>query len=133
MTNPQSVIRALFGVGTALIVGASAHAAGPAPFPAVSHTYEAKFGAMAFRLEFNADGKTMRFAEAAAKDFKAVAETVSYTAVPIRAGVYMVYWTEKSGATVVHVEDFERKIVHTNITNPDRTFYNLSGTWTRVK
>jgi hypothetical protein len=59
-------------------------------------------------------------------------ETVQITAIPIRPCVFMVYWIEADGTTVVHVEDFAKSIVYTNITQPDGTFFNLKGTLTKV-
>ena len=59
-------------------------------------------------------------------------ETVRTTMIEIRPNVYMVYWKEKSNTTVVHVEDFENGVVHTNITVDKDTFLNLSGTLTEI-
>jgi len=91
-------------------------------FPAIGHVYEARFGDLAFHLQFDADGGT-NFAKA---------EAVRYRAMGIRPDVFMVTWTEADGTTVTHVEDFENGIVHTNITRPDLSFLNLSGSWTRL-
>lgn len=57
-------------------------------------------------------------------------ETVQTKMVEIRPNVYMVYWKEKSGTTVTHLEDFENGIVYTNITAPDNNFFNKKGTLT---
>ncbi|NTJ11552.1 MoaF-related domain-containing protein [Rhizobium lusitanum] len=100
-------------------------------FPAPGHTYEARFGEFAFRLQFDTDGKTMRFAAADIADFSN-AQAVKYRALAIRPHVFMVTWTEADQTTVTHVEDFENGVVHTNITKPDHTFLNLSGSWTHV-
>jgi hypothetical protein len=101
-----------------------------APFPAPGHVYEARFGALAFLLKFDADGETMRFTPADAPDF-ATAEAVVYRALDIRPGVFQVTWKEADGTTVTHIEDFETGVVHTNITQPDLTFLNLTGSWVR--
>lgn len=100
-------------------------------FPAVGHVYEARFEGMAFHLKFEADGRTMRFTSAEAPDF-GKAEAVTYSATLIRPDVYMVTWPEANGTTVTHVEDFARDTVYTNITQPDHTFLNLVGRWTRI-
>lgn len=100
-------------------------------FPAPGQTYEARFGALAFHLQFDLDGHTMRFTPADAPDFDS-AQAVTYRAVAIRPGVFMVTWTEADRTTVTHVEDFENGVVHTNITQPDHSFLNLSGSWTRL-
>ncbi len=81
-------------------------------FPAIGHIYEASFGDLAFRLQFDSDGSTMRFTSADAPDFGS-AQAVTYRAVGIRSGVFMVTWTEADGTTVTHVEDFENGAVHT--------------------
>ena len=100
-------------------------------FPAPGHTYEARFGDLAFHLKFDAEGKTMRFTSAEALDFN-TAESVIYRALFLRPGLFLVTWTEADATTVTHVEDFDKGLVHTNITKPDHTFLNLSGSWTRL-
>jgi hypothetical protein len=58
-------------------------------------------------------------------------DTVQYVAIEIRPQVFMVYWTEpKSGARVVHVEDFERGVVFGN--TADGAFIHAKGTLKRV-
>lgn len=54
-------------------------------------------------------------------------ETVEMTANPIRPGVFVVSWVEASGATVVHVEDFERGVVRSHATLPNGTFLRMQG------
>lgn len=58
-------------------------------------------------------------------------ETVDTTMVEIRPNVFFTSWKERSGATVTHLEDFEREILHSNATLPDGTFVRMSGTLTR--
>lgn len=101
-------------------------------YPAPGHVYQASFGELAFRLKFDPDGATMHFVPADALDFSK-AKTVVYRALEIRTGVFLVTWTEGDGTTVTHVQDFENGVVHTNITQPDLTFLNLTGEWTRVE
>lgn len=56
-------------------------------------------------------------------------DTVQYTAHEIRQQVYMVYWHEPStGSNVVHVEDFARGTVNTNIATKDGRLLHMSGT-----
>lgn len=54
-------------------------------------------------------------------------ETVKIATNLIRAGVFTVSWVEESGATVVHVEDFERGVVHSYATLPNGLFLRLKG------
>ena len=96
-------------------------------FPAIGKAMRVQFGETVFRLNFR-DPTTMSFVGLAGP-FKGVSDTVQYTAVKIRDGVYMVYWHEPgTGANVVHLEDFERGVVFTNIAQPDGSFLNMQGT-----
>lgn len=55
------------------------------------------------------------------------AETVELDLKKIRDGVYLNSWTEASGATVTHVEDFANATVYSNVT-VDGTLHTFSGT-----
>lgn len=95
-------------------------------FIAVGKTVQVTFGDFAFKLDFT-DDKTMTFTGIGAAS-QGVTDTVQYTAIEIRTGVYMVYWSEpKSGDNVTHVEDFQRGEVYTNIASKDGTFTHLKG------
>lgn len=95
-------------------------------FPAIGRTLSVRFGETRFRLDFQ-DAQRMSFVGLAGP-YQGARDTVQYTAVKIREQVYMVYWHEPStGANVVHVEDFEHGIVHTNIAQPDGGFVNMAG------
>ncbi|QOY21854.1 hypothetical protein FYK61_10810 [Xanthomonas citri] len=100
-------------------------------FPAPGRIYEANFGELAFQLKFDIDGKTMRFVPASAPDFDK-AQAVTYRALAVRPGVFLVTWVEADGTTVTHVEDFEEGLVHTNITQPNLNFLNLTGSWKQI-
>ncbi|MFD6189394.1 MULTISPECIES: hypothetical protein [unclassified Streptomyces] len=45
----------------------------------------------------------------------------------IREGVYLNSWTEASGATVTHLEDFENGALYSNVT-VDGKLYHFTGT-----
>jgi glyoxylase-like metal-dependent hydrolase (beta-lactamase superfamily II) len=95
-------------------------------YPAIGKKAKVSFGEMVFALDFK-DDKTMHFLGLAGP-FKGATDTVQYTAVAIRPKVFMVYWREpKSGANVVHLQDFDKGIVHTNISQRGGEFFNLSG------
>lgn len=55
------------------------------------------------------------------------AETVAIDLREIRDGVYLNSWTEASGATVTHVEDFAKATLYSNVT-VDGTLHNFVGT-----
>lgn len=101
-------------------------------FPAIGRRYLADYGQVVFLVDFATDGKTLRWAEAAAPDFDAAAHTETYSATQVRPGVFWVTWQEADGTTVSHVEDFENDVVHASITTPAREFLTLTGQWTPV-
>jgi hypothetical protein len=84
------------------------------PFPAVGHVYEANFGSWVHYLHFES-------------------ETVQIEVTLIRQGIFMVSWQEADQTTVVHVEDYENGIVHTNVTKPRGGFLRNSGTLKKVE
>jgi len=54
-------------------------------------------------------------------------ETLSVHPVEIRKNIFFLGWTEKSGATVTHLEDYNREILVSHITMPDGSFIILPG------
>ena len=96
-------------------------------FPAVGHVYQVDFGVFVADLHFESETKmTYTLPDGGS-------ETVKTTVIQIRSGVYMVYWQESNKSTVVHIEDYEKGIVYTNITQNDLTFENLKGTLKKLK
>lgn len=97
-------------------------------YPLIGKKAQADFGGdLVFELDF-IDNTHMAFrgVKGTRKD---VTDNVIYTAIEVAPEVYMVYWTEPATNThVVHVQDFNRGIVYTNISNPGGTFTNLKGT-----
>jgi hypothetical protein len=53
-------------------------------------------------------------------------EEYGFTA--IRTGVYFLWWQEKDAAVVTQVVDFEKGLVHTTYTSPDRKLSAFQGT-----
>jgi len=106
----------------------------PQTFPAVGRSFEARFGDLAFRLDFDPDGRHLTFSavgeQQTVSDGESGHQRVAYTAVRLREDLFLVHWQEAGGTTVTHVEDFAERRVHTNITTPDNDFLNLSGTLT---
>jgi predicted SnoaL-like aldol condensation-catalyzing enzyme len=96
----------------------------------IGHKFKANFGQMAFQLHFESASQ-MTFAPILESGL-GEAETVQITIIEIRTGVYMVYWKEKSGTTVTHIEDVQNETVYTNITSPNQSFINLKGTLTKI-
>ncbi|MET3598999.1 MBL fold metallo-hydrolase [Martelella mangrovi] len=96
-------------------------------YPFVGHKAKADFGDFAFQLDFK-DHRQMTFTDLTGA-FGGISDTVNYTAVSIRPGVFMVYWSEpnSTGANVTHVQDIAQGILYTNIAGTDGSFTNLKG------
>jgi hypothetical protein len=97
-------------------------------YPAPGHVFAGQIGDRNFKLDFNSNRSELTVTR-----MDGTIDTVRYTAKEIRPNVFMVYWTESNGTAVTHVEDFERGILHTNITFRDGRFVNLSGTFKQVQ
>lgn len=100
-------------------------------FPGVGRRYLATFPAFRFELHFASpssltwtqiddDGSLGRF------------ETVAIRIEPIADSIYVVSWQEANKTTVVHVEDFARDAVVTNITRADGTFLQARGSFAEL-
>ena len=100
-------------------------------FPAVGHVYEANFGSWVHQLHF--ESETLMTLVTAEGPVTGTAETVQIAVTPIRPGIFLVCWQEADKTTVVHVEDFEKGIVHTNITARNGAFIRRSGTWKQLR
>ncbi|PWW20581.1 MoaF-related domain-containing protein [Chryseobacterium sp. AG844] len=92
----------------------------------IGNKFKADFGDYSFELNF--ESETQLTWKALANEGFGAWETVQMTKIEIRPNVYMMYWKEKSGTTVTHVEDFEMGLLYTNITSPEHNFLNLKGT-----
>lgn len=57
-------------------------------------------------------------------------ETLPVQPVEVRKNIFFLGWTENSGATVTHLEDYNRELLYTHITMPDGTFIVIKGTIT---
>lgn len=107
----------------ALLATSMSGAADTPPF--VGNTYEFQYNGFTARDTFiSAD--TIRFLVTEGP-LKGANGEVTYQYRKIRPGVYMIYWQEKDGGTVTHVDDFENGISHSNYTAPDLKYYTMSG------
>ncbi|NIG98215.1 MAG: hypothetical protein G5701_03070 [Serratia symbiotica] len=97
-----------------------------AQFIALGKVVQVNVGDIEYKLDFP-DNKTMTFTGIGADSLDDT-ETVEYTAIKIRPQVYLVYWHEpKSGDNFVHIEDYLRGEVYTNIAIKDGGFTHLKG------
>lgn len=94
-------------------------------------SYKVDFGMFQFRLDFTSP-QDMEWAQIKA-DGLGPKNAERITRVEVRPNVYMVYWTEKTGTRVTHVQDFARGIVHTNIATADGAFHNLTGSLVEIR
>lgn len=96
------------------------------PYPAVGRSIVVDFGDFAFRNTYP-NNTSIHFLGISGS-YKDVTDDVKFTAKEVAKNVFMVYWHEpKSGANVVHVQNYNTGTVWTNIANPDGSFYNMQG------
>lgn len=60
-------------------------------------------------------------------------EEVDIHVVPLGNSLFAVSWQEGTGATVTHVQDFDRGLVHSHATLPDGQFLRMTGPITIVR
>lgn len=83
----------------------------------VGRTYDFDLGALKVRYTFESETEaTFVVSEGAGLAPDGHTETVRIDLKKIRDGVYLNSWTEASGATVSHVEDFANGVVYSNVT-----------------
>ena len=91
----------------------------------IGNKFQVDFGGdFVFELNFQAADK-MTWAPLKGQNRQSHTEKITLT--EIRPNIYMIYWKEKAGNTIVHVEDFANGKAYTNIATPDGSFYNLNG------
>lgn len=61
------------------------------------------------------------------------AEEVDTHVVPLGNGLFAVSWKEATGATVTHVQDFDRGLVHSHATLADGRFLRMTGPLTVIR
>ena len=93
-------------------------------FPAVGHKYLVAFESSdhtrKFRVQLEFHSLTSLTYTGVRPDgsLSQNAETVQITVEPIRDLLFLVTWKEQSGTTVVHLEDYKKNTIITNITSP---------------
>ncbi len=96
----------------------------------IGNKFKVDFGGdFVFELNFESE-KKMTWTPLRGEERKPHTEEI--TMVEIRSNVYMVYWEEKEGNRVVHIQDYANGKVYTNIATPDGAYYNLNGPLTAV-
>jgi hypothetical protein len=102
-----------------------------ASFPGVGHRYDVDFGAFRVELDFTS-ATSMTYYNLDKAGQKVGSETVAIAVEPITDDNFLVTWQESDKSTVVHVEDYARLTIVTNITGSDLTFSQYHGTFRRL-
>ena len=100
-------------------------------FPAVGHTYFVDFVAFRVQLQFTSD-TSLTYYNVDSNGNIVGSETVTVKVEPITRQIFLVTWQESDKTTVVHIEDYEKHTIVTNITNPDLTFDQFHGTFKQL-
>jgi hypothetical protein len=90
-------------------------------------TYEARFGSVT--LQFRIDSPNAISLMNTASRGTEVADVMSSE---IRPGVFVFSWHQADGASVVHIDDFERGVIHIHVTNRDGSVWRAKGMLRRV-
>jgi hypothetical protein len=96
-------------------------------FPGAGHRYFVDFQAFQVELDFASD-TSLTYYNLDQAGNKVGSETVSIKAEAITDSIFLVTWQESDKTTVVHIEDYVRNTIVTNITEPDLTFDQFHGT-----
>jgi hypothetical protein len=126
-------MRTILGIalcGAMLALGPIAAQAQTA-FPGVGHVYLVDFHRFVVELYFQSETK-MTYTGILRDGSRGQSETVTIAITNLRPDQFLVTWTEQDKTTVVHIEDYLLKTIHTNITNPDLSFEKYDGTITQL-
>jgi hypothetical protein len=103
----------------------------PSGFPGISHRYFVDFAAFQVELDF-ASETSLTYYNLDKNCNKVGSETVTIKVEPITDGIFLVTWQESDKTTVVHIEDYNRQTIVTNITEPDLSFDQFHGTFRQL-
>jgi hypothetical protein len=101
-------------------------------YPMIGKRYYVEFPAMSFYLKFLSDTSLEFIVEKSPDLPKGSAHTVDIVIDHLRDELYLVSWQEKSGNTVVHLEDFREHRVHAFLTLKDLTFVRQSASLVEI-
>jgi len=104
----------------------------PSVFPGTGNKYLVDFGVFVVELFFENEA-TLTYTGIRRDGSRGSSETVAIQTTYLRDDLFMVTWQESDRTTVVHVEDYEQFIIHTNITNPDQSFAKFRGTFKQIR
>jgi hypothetical protein len=100
-------------------------------FPAIGHKYFVDF--VAFRVElFFESESTLTYTGIKKDGSRGDSETVKIKIEPVRDLLFLVTWQEADKTTVVHLEDYKKNVITTNITDPSNTFSTFHGKMKKI-
>jgi hypothetical protein len=101
-------------------------------FPGVGRKYFVDFVAFRVALQFTSD-TSLTYFNIDANGTIIGSETVTIRVEPITAQIFLVTWQESDKTTVVHIEDYAKRTIVTNITSsPDLAFAQFHGRFTEL-
>jgi hypothetical protein len=101
------------------------------PVPAAGRRLQATFPTFRTELHFHsASSLTWYFLDAEGR--RGRTERVDIRVQSVGDRLYLVSWQESSKTTVVQVQDFVRKVIFTNVTRPDGTFFQSQGSFVEL-
>jgi hypothetical protein len=100
-------------------------------FPGVGHRYFVDFHAFQVELDFTS-ATSLTYYNLDNAGNKTGSETVTIKVEQITDGIFLVTWQESDKTTVVHIEDYDRHTIVTNITASDLTFDQFHGTFRQL-
>lgn len=100
-------------------------------FPGVGHRYFVDFVAFQVELDFVSE-TSLTYYNLDKDGNKVGSETVTIKVEPITDGIFLVTWQESDKTTVVHIENYNRQTIVTNITEPDFTFDQFHGSFKQL-
>jgi hypothetical protein len=104
----------------------------PATFPGVGNRYLVDFHRFKVELHFTSL-TSLTYTSVAPDGTRGTSETVVISVEEIRSNLFLVTWQEADKTTVVHVEDYDKRTIVTNITNPNNTFDQFHGYFIEVQ
>jgi len=93
----------------------------PSDFPGTGHRYLVDFQAFKVIMSFASD-TSLTYTPLKPDGSPSDPATVVIKAESIAPDIWLVTWTESDNTTVVHIEDYGRKTIITNITTPPPDF-----------
>jgi hypothetical protein len=99
-----------------------------ATYPAIGRRLQATFPSFSAELNIHSTS-SLTFVLQSAGAGNGRSETVKLRIQPVTGQVFLVTWQEASKTTVVQVHDFARNIILTNVTRPDGTFFQSTGSF----